>query len=478
MRQATALLLLAIAACASEPRASVAPVASLTPAAEARAPRSEGDVRRDAREILATIVAMDTSAGKGLVPKEAEYLAERFRRAGFPRATCTCCRWARPRRSSCATAAAAQAAGRSRSSRTWVVPAKRQDWQRDPFTLVEENGYLDGRGTEDIKGEVAVLTETFLRLKGEGFVPTRDLVLVFSGDEETEQKTALDLVQHHHDLVDAEYALNADGGGGTLAEDGRPISYAIQGAEKTSATYRLVARNPGGHSSMPRPDNAIYELADALVALRAFRFPVQWNDWTLGNLGAESAVQPGPLGEAMKRFAEIPGDPAAAEVIAKSPSHVGLVRTTCVATMLAGGHAENALPQSATATVNCRIFPGTRAADVEDTLQKVVGNHVEVALADGGTPADASPMRPDVMAAITAVVRAQHPGVVVSGAMAAYATDGAVFRNAGIPTYGASGIFQKESDEFAHGLDERILVQAFEGSLSYWVALIRAIAGR
>jgi len=469
--------LLTLAGCASEQRTAAPPAAPLPPPA-AHAPLSADAVRRDARDILATIVSMDTSAGRGEVPKEASYLAERFRRAGFPASDVhvvplgeTASLVVRYRGSGTGGKPIALLAHMD------VVPAKRQDWQRDPFTLVEENGYFFGRGTEDIKGEVAVLTETFLRLKAEGFVPTRDLVIVFSGDEEIQQHTALDLVQHHRDLVDADYALNADGGGGTLAEDGRPISYVIQGAEKTSATYLLTVRNQGGHSSMPRSDNAIYELADALLALRAFHFPIQWNEWTVGNFKAESAVAPGPLGEAMKRFAETPGDAVAAEEIAKSPAHVGLVRTTCVATMLQGGHAENALPQSATATVNCRIFPGTRTADVKDTLQKIVGNHVEIAIYDGGIPADASPMRPDVMAAVTHAVHALHPGVVVSGAMAPYATDGAVFRGAGIPTYGASGLFQKESDDLAHGLNERVSVESFYGSLAYWYALIHEIAG-
>jgi acetylornithine deacetylase/succinyl-diaminopimelate desuccinylase-like protein len=481
MPRSAARLVLALAAltgCATEQRASAPPAALPLPPAAAHAALSLDAIRRDARDILATIVSMDTSAGKGQVPKEAAYLAERFRRAGFPADDVhvlplgeTASLVVRYRGSGTGGRPIALLAHMD------VVPAKRQDWQWDPFTLVEEKGYFFGRGTEDIKGEVAVLTETLLRLKGEGFVPTRDLVLAFSGDEETQQHTALDQVQRHRDLVDAEFALNGDGGGGKLAEDGRPVSYVIQGAEKTSATYSLTVKNPGGHSSMPRSDNAIYELADALLAVRAFHFPVQWNDWTLGNFKAESVVAPGPLGEAMKRFVASPGDAAAADEIAKNPSYVGLVRTTCVATMLQGGHAENALPQSATATVNCRIFPGTRAADVKDTLQKVVGNHVEIAIEDGGVPADASPMRPDVIAAVTHAVHALHPGVVVSGAMAPYATDGAVFRGAGIPTYGASGIFLKESDDFAHGQNERIGVDAFYGSLSYWYALIHELAG-
>jgi len=343
--------------------------------------------------------------------------------------------------------------------------------------MVEENGYYFGRGTEDIKGEVAVLTETFVRLKAEGFVPTRDLVLAFSGDEETAQRSTADLVRHHRDLVDAEYALNADGGGGKLAEDGHASSYVFQGAEKTSARFSLTVRNPGGHSSMPRADNAVYELADALVALRAHRFPLQSNEWTLGNFKTESAAAPAPLADAMRRFVAHPGDPAAGEAIARNPAYVGLVRTTCVATMLQAGHAENALAQSATATVNCRIFPGTRATEVRDTLQRVAGKHVEVTIEDPGIPADPSPMRADVMAALTRAVHAAHPGVVVSGAMGAYATDGAVYRGGGIPTYGVSGLFIRESDDFAHGLDERIRVDAFHASLVYWDALLHDVAG-
>jgi acetylornithine deacetylase/succinyl-diaminopimelate desuccinylase-like protein len=251
----------------------------------------------------------------------------------------------------------------------------------------------------------------------------------------------------------------------------------IQGAEKISAMYGLTVRNPGGHSSKPRPDNAIYELADALVALRAFRFPVQWNDWTLGDLRAEGAVNVGPLGAAMRAFADRPGEGAAGEDISMDPSFVGLVRTTCVATMLAGGHAENALAQSATATVNCRIFPGTSAEDVRRVLAKVVGPGVEIEIRRGGVPSDPSPVRADVVAAVTRAVHAVHPNVPVFGAMAVYATDGAVYRRAGIPTYGVSGTFMKDSDDFAHGVDERISVDAFHASIDYWYFLLRDLGG-
>jgi acetylornithine deacetylase/succinyl-diaminopimelate desuccinylase-like protein len=359
-----------------------------------------------------------------------------------------------------------------------VVTANRADWQRDPFRLIEENGYFFGRGTSDVKQEVALLTTTFLTLKARGYVPTRDLIIAFSGDEETEQATARDLVTTHRDLVDAEFALNADGGGGVLAEDtGKPELFYLQGAEKSSVSYSLTTHNPGGHSSMPRPDNAIYELADALQAVQRLKFPVQWNDWTLGDFRAAGALTPGPLGDAMSRFAANPKDEDAAAEISKNPAFVGRLHTTCVATRLAGGHANNALPQSAVATVNCRIFPGTSAEDVRGVLQQAVGSDVEVRQLEDAIVSDASPLRPDVVAAVTRAVNAADPGARVVPTQASYATDGAVYRSAGIPTYGCGGVFIKDSEEFAHGLNERIRVGAFYDALTYWTVLIKSFAG-
>ena len=436
-------------------------------------------VRHDAREILAAIVGIESSIGKGQVPKVADYLADRFRRGGFAAADVHVV----PLGDSASLVVRYRGTGRGGRpilllAHMDVVTAKREDWQRDPFTLTEEHGYLFGRGTADIKGEIAVLTATFLRLKAEHFVPSRDLVIVFTGDEETEQLTAQDLAEHHRDLLDAEFALNSDGGGGTLSEDdGRPLAYVVQGAEKSSVTYLLTVRNPGGHSSRPRKDNAIYELADALEAVRAYQFPPKWNDWTLESFRAAGAVTAGPLGAALTRFAEHPGDAAAAQEISADPAYVGLVRTTCVATLLQAGHAENALPQSATATVNCRIFPGTSAAEVKEALQQQVGPRVEIDIAHVPLVSDASPRRVDVMRAVRHAVAVAHPGATVSGAMAAYATDGAVFRRAGIPTYGTSGLFLKDSDDFAHGLNERITVDAFNASLTHWYVLLHDLAG-
>jgi len=446
--------------------------------AEGAAVAAPDDGRAQAREIFAAIVGIESSVGKGKVPLVAKYLADRFKAGGFPAADIhilplgeTASLVVRYRGSGSGARPIAFIAHMD------VVTAKRGDWQRDPYRLTEENGFFYGRGTSDVKQEVALLTETFLRLKAQGFVPSRDLIIAFSGDEETEQATARDLVTRHRDLVDAEYALNGDGGGGVLSEGAaKPLIFYVQGAEKSSAEFLLTTHNPGGHSSEPRADNAIYELADALKAVQRYEFPVTWNEWTIGDFKAASAVTPGPLGAALARFAAEPGEPQAAAEIAKDPAFVGRIRTTCVATMLAGGHAENALPQSATATINCRIFPGTSAADVQKTLQGLVGPKVDVRQGYEPLVSNASPMRADIMKAVAKAVQASNPGAPVVPMQASYATDGAVFRNAGIPTYGVGGVFIMDSEQFAHGLNERIRVNEFYKGLIYWDTLIKALA--
>jgi acetylornithine deacetylase/succinyl-diaminopimelate desuccinylase-like protein len=356
-----------------------------------------------------------------------------------------------------------------------VVPALKEHWKRDPFKLDEANGFFYGRGTLDVKNGVATLVALFLRLKQEGFVPTRDLVLVLTGDEETTGATARKLIDEHRDWVDAEYALNTDAGGGTLDKDGKALSYNIQTAEKTYASYKLSAYNAGGHSSQPRADNAIYELADALKAVQAHRFPVQWSETTLGYFKAMGATTAGPLGAAMRAFAADPRDAAAADELWKHPSYVGATRTTCVATMLRAGHAENALPQQATATVNCRIFPGVTPQAVRDVLQKVVGEKIEVEVMDEPRYSDASPLREDVLQAVTAAVHARYPGIPIVPIQESGATDGLFFRAAGIPTYGISETFIRAEDQYAHGLDERIPVASFYAGLDHWHRVVRTL---
>jgi len=430
-----------------------------------------------AREIFSRLISYKTSVGFAQVPEMAGYLATQFRAAGFPD-------------NDIHVLPAGETASlvvRYRGDGTGgkpillmahmdVVTAKPEDWKRDPFTLIEENGYFYGRGTYDVKDGVATLTSTFLRLKAEGYQPTRDLVIVFSGDEETDMHTIQNLITKHRDLVDAEFALNSDGGGGTLTEQGKPQIYSLQTAEKTYASFELTTRNPGGHSSLPRADNAIFELADAIKKVQAYRFPVMWNDTTLAAFKAASINTPGEAGIAMRRFSEDPTDKAAADILAEISTEVGRTRTTCIPTLLKGGHADNALPQSATVTVNCRIFPGVAVSAVQKTLQEIAGAKVEVVSIGEPTASDASPLRADVLAAVTKAVHARHPGVTVVPAQESGATDGLYLRAAGIPTYGVGAMFIKDSDAYAHGLDERIPVQGFYDGLEHWYVLIKELS--
>jgi acetylornithine deacetylase/succinyl-diaminopimelate desuccinylase-like protein len=449
-------------------------VAGTTAGAASPPLRAPEAVRAEAREILRATVAMQTAEGHGQVPVMAQYLADRFKAAGFPAEDIEIL----PRGETASLVVRYRGSDRTAKpvlvlAHMDVVEARAEDWERDPFLLVEENGYFYGRGTADVKNEVALISATFLRLKSEGFVPSRDLVIAFSGDEESVMESTRDLAKH---LAGAQFALNGDGGQGVLNDQtGAPEVYFIQGAEKYYATFEWTARNPGGHSAQPRPDNAIYDLVYALDALRSYQFPVMWNDWTIGNFRETAKVTPAPLGEAMAKFAADPRDAAAAAVLSSHPTLVGKIRTTCVATMLRGGHAENALPQAATATVNCRVFPGTPVADLVATLQRLAGDKVTVTPLREPNPSDPSALRSDVLEAATRAVHASYPGVPIVPEMAPYATDGSIFRAAGIPTYGVSSLFIKGSDEYSHGLNERVSVAAFYAGLDHWYSLLTQI---
>ena len=284
------------------------------------------------------------------------------------------------------------------------------------------------------------------------------------------------LANEHRALIDAEFALNSDDGGGQLDPNGKAVALQIVGAEKISATFDITIHNPGGHSSAPRVDNALYDLADVLKAIQAYRFPIMTNDWTLANFKAVGEATPGPVGDAMKRISANPQDQAAADTLFKSPPDVGKTRTTCVATMLNGGHASNALAQTASATVNCRIFPGTPVNEVQATLQKLAGDKGAVRLLSETVAAEASPLRKDVLAAVTKATHTIHPGIAVVPGMVPWATDGSIFRAAGIPTYGVAPSFIRTEDSFAHGLNERIPVQTFYDGLPYWYVLVKELA--
>ena len=318
---------------------------------------------RKAREILSKVVSVPTQIGNDKVPEMAEYLAGEFRAAGIPADDVKVVPFTFPDDRTATLVVRYRGDGRGGKpillmAHMDVVTAKREEWERDPYQLIEEGGFFFGRGSYDNKAGLAAIVATVLRLKAEGFKPKRDLIVYFSGDEETSQRTTVEMVRDHRDLIDAEFALNSDAGGGTLDDDsGEPLFYSLQAAEKTYADFSLTVHNPGGHSSMPRADNAIYELAAALTKVQGFSFPVMSNEITIASFRATGKTTPGELGAAMTKFADNPEDAAAAAIIAASPEYVGSTRTTCVATELAGGHALNALPQTASANVNCRIFP-------------------------------------------------------------------------------------------------------------------------
>lgn len=359
-----------------------------------------------------------------------------------------------------------------------VVEALPADWSKDPFKLIEDNGYLYGRGAVDMKNGIAAITNALIWLKTEGFKPKRDIVVLFTGDEETGGDGAQRAANEWRDLVDAEYALNADAGGGAFDAKGNSLGFGIQTSEKLYQSFTLTARNPGGHSSRPRPDNAIYELATALKKVEALRFAPMMNETTKAYFTARAKQEKGKLGDAMRAWVKNPNDQAAADVIEADPLEVGQTRTRCVATRLEGGHADNALPQMAKATVNCRIFPDSSVDVTKAELQKAVGAQIEIGMGLAGTVSPPSPLRPDVVKAFTDEIHKRHKGALIIPSMSTGATDGALFRAVGIPVYGVDGTWiVSPDDERAHGKDERIPVKSFNENLDHWHDLIKTVAG-
>lgn len=431
-----------------------------------------------AREIYATLIGFRTAAGHEQTPKMVEYLREVMQAGTVPDSDFATLEEAGE------TALIVRVPGRKRgrpvlfSAHMDVVDARPEEWERDPFTLVEERGTFFGRGTSDNKAGVTALVYTILRLKAEQMQPSRDLIFAFVADEETRMETTRRIAAHPW-VKGAEFAINTDAGGGILDDEtGKPLIYLVQGAEKTYATFDLTVTNPGGHSSRPREDNAIYQLARAVLKVEEYRFPIMANELTRAYLGAVGKAQSGSLGEALRKFAADPNDATAAEALAKSPEFVGTTRTTCVATMLEAGHAENALPQTAKATVNCRIFPGVAVETVRDALAAAVADPgVKFTVRDEPEASPVSQMRPDVMAAITRAVHVNYPGVPVVPYLESGGTDGKVYRKAGIPTFASSGVFMKPEEMYAHGLNERIPVKSFYEGLDHIYRLAAEFGG-
>ncbi|MGB4859748.1 MAG: M20/M25/M40 family metallo-hydrolase [Dokdonella sp.] len=428
-------------------------------------------------EMLRHAIATQTVEGKDQVPAFARYLAAQLESAGFAKSDIEIT----PVDRTAALVAHYRGSGRGNakpillSAHLDVVAADPKDWTRDPFKLIEENGYIYGRGTADMKTNLVTLVATMMRFKREGFVPGHELILVFSGDEETTMASTRVLAERYHD---AEFLLNADAGGGTYNDQLKPVEYEIQAAEKTYADFLLTVTSPGGHSSAPTPDNAIYRLGSALDHVARHAFPVQHSEITLASLKAIGTHSSGPLAQAMLKFSADPSDAKAAATISADPAYVGQLRTTCVATTIEGGHALNALPQRAAANINCRIFPGESVASVEAALNKVVADPSVTITVQQPPPtaSDASPLRADVVAAVTATVHERFPGLEVVPGMSAGASDSLYFRNAGVPSYGVSPNFGKPNDDFAHGLNEKLLASEVPAALDFWHSLLTKLA--
>ncbi len=357
-----------------------------------------------------------------------------------------------------------------------VVEALPADWSFDPFTFQELNGYFYGRGTTDDKDMAAIWITNLLRYKHESFRPNRDLIVALTADEEGGSHNGVAwLIATHRGLIDAEYAINEGGSG--LLKNGRPLLNEIQTSEKVYLSFALTARNSGGHSSRPRKDNAINRLASALMRLAQYQFPVQLNETTRAFFERMATIEGGEAGQAMRGVTAIPPTPEAVAYLSDSPYYNALMRTTCIATMLQAGHAENALPQTARAVVNCRILPEHDPAAVHQTLARVIADTGIVVTPMGtATPSPSSPLTPEIMRAAERVTNQIWPGTPVVPVMLTGATDGLYLRNAGIPTYGISGLFHKVDDVRAHGKDERIGVQAFYDELEFLYRLVKDLS--
>jgi acetylornithine deacetylase/succinyl-diaminopimelate desuccinylase-like protein len=444
-------------------------------AAQAKATPAD---RRLARDIFQELIEINTTDSLGNTPRAARAMAQRLLAAGFPAAD------VRVLVGPDSTHGNLVARYRGTGS-GWrpivvfahldVVPARRADWSVEPFTLLEQDGYFYGRGTSDDKDGDAFLVADFIRLKQSGFTPTRDLILMLTGDEETAGNCIQWLVTAHRELIDAAFALNTDAGGGVL-RDGRRVLFAVQASEKVYATYVLEATDKGGHSSLPRPaDNPIYRLAAALARIAQYQFPVKLNDVSRAFFERSAAIETGQVAADMRGVLQTPPDSAAVAHLAAAPFYNSKLRTTCVATMMEAGHAENALPQAARATVNCRILPGEPAAEVEAMLRRLAEDpRITLRPTYGAIASPPSPLTPAIMGPIERLVARQFPNVPVVPVMEAGATDGLFLRNAGIPTYGVSAVFEDQNDVRAHGRDERVGVESFYDALEFWYQLMRA----
>jgi acetylornithine deacetylase/succinyl-diaminopimelate desuccinylase-like protein len=433
-----------------------------------------------AREIYKELVEINTTdTPAGNVTRAAEAVAARLKAAGFPAADMQIL-GPDPRKGNLIVRFRGTGARRPLLllAHLDVVEARREDWSMDPFTFIEKDGFFYGRGTSDDKAMASQFVANLIRLKQEGVTPQRDLILALTADEEGGEFNGAEwLVKNHKDLLDAEFAIN-EGGGGNLRK-GKYLTNEVQASEKVYQDFHLEVTNAGGHSSLPVKDNAIYHLAAGLARLSAFEFPVELNEVTRAYFARSADVETDPkLAADMRAVAKATPDlAAAARLSASLPYYNAMMRTTCVATKLLGGHATNALPQMASANVNCRILPGVAPAAVKATLTEVLADpKISIAFVDEAHPSKPSPLRPDLMSVVESLTKEMYPGAIVLPVMSTGATDSIYLRNGEIPTYGIEGTFNDMDDVRMHGKDERVGVKQYFEGLEFQYRLIKALA--
>jgi acetylornithine deacetylase/succinyl-diaminopimelate desuccinylase-like protein len=442
--------------------------------------------RQLSHDIFKQLIEINTTDSVGNVSTASEAMAQRFRDAGFPDSDLHILG---PNDRKKNLVVRFHSSGKHKPvlliGHLDVVEARRDDWTTDPFQFVEKDGYYYGRGTQDMKDGDAIMVTTLLRFKKEGYVPDRDIILALTADEEGGTSNGVDwLLKNNRELVDAEFVLNHDGGG-ILSEHGKPQFMSVDASEKLYSDYQLTVTNPGGHSSLPKPDNAIYHLADGLARLEHYQFPFELTNITRAYYERMSKVATGQRAADMTAILKSPPDIAAVARLSQDAIDNSIMHTTCVATRLNAGHANNALPQTAQANVNCRIVPGHSTEEIRQELEKVVADPkiaVRELGAIGGVTDRRSyappPLRPDVFQPLDKVVDSMWPGLPVIPDMATGASDGVYTNAAGMPTYCVSGEAIDRDDIRAHGKDERIRVDAFYRAVDFYYRYLKAVTSQ
>ena len=449
-------------------------------------PQTDKAARQLAHDIFKQLIEINTTDSVGSTTVAADAMARRLRDAGFPADDVVV---VGPNERKGNMVARLRGTGAHKPilliGHLDVVEAHRQDWTTDPFQFVEKDGYFYGRGTQDMKDGDAIFVATLIRLKQEGYKPGRDLILALTADEEGGKSNGVDwLLKSHRDLIDAEFVLNADGGG-VDTENSKPVIVSMDATEKLYADFQLTVTNPGGHSSLPVPNNAIYALAEDLTRLARYQFPVELNPVTRTYFERMASVETGQKAADMRAILKTPPDPEAIARLSEDPLQNGSMRTTCVATRLDAGHANNALPQTARANVNCRILPGHSREEIRQALTKILADpKIEVSYASSGRAVASDPdsrglppveLRPDVMEPLERLSAQMWPGAPVVPTMATGASDSVYTNAAGLPSYGVSGVAIDMDDVRAHGRDERLRVESFYQGLDFYYRYLKAL---